>query len=51
LTLIYTIRKVQENHDGLELKGTHQVLVCADGFNVRSKYKCHKEKPRSSVRV
>jgi hypothetical protein len=30
----YTIRRVQFNHDGLKLSGTHQLLVYADGVNV-----------------
>jgi hypothetical protein len=32
--LEYTIRRAEVNHDGLELNGTHRLLVYADDVNI-----------------
>jgi hypothetical protein len=32
--LLYAIRRVQVNQDGLKLNGTHEILVYADAINI-----------------
>jgi hypothetical protein len=49
-TLSYAIKKIQENHEALQLNGKHQLLVCADGVNVLSENLYIITKQRRSVR-
>ena len=47
--LQHAIRRVQENHDGLKLNGTHQLLAYADDGNILGgKHTYDKGKRRSS---
>jgi hypothetical protein len=47
--LEYTIRKIQENQEGLERNGTHQLLVYADDDNLIGKKIQTKKKNKKAL--
>jgi hypothetical protein len=48
--LEYSIRRVQENQEGLKLNGTHHLLAYGDDANVVGEYTDTIEKYRSFIR-
>jgi hypothetical protein len=45
--LEYAITKIRENHVGLKLNGTHQLLAYADDLNLLREHRSYKEKHRN----